>query len=215
VKGVFSQTPVSGNCTALFNSSFKKQMKQYLLLFMIMLFYVSCKNEKQHSKPTSERTVLKILVYGLPAMNYLHAANIVGKEYNIVHEIVGGCMVTQKFSDSIDRHNEGVYCQLKKEFGVNFEKDFDAKTDSMEFLISQVYDIINLKTDFRKNKTKFETKGIILSLWIEPTQNKGEFKAEAYETTLLSADSDLHVYFCWTVDSDTRKILKMDSVNCR
>lgn len=190
-------------------------MKRLFIFFVGMFFYISCKNEKQHFQQPLKRPVLKILVAGLPAMDYLHAANIVGKEYNLVYEIIGGCMVTTEFSDSIHRHNEDVYNQLKKEFGTNFERDFESKTDSMEFLISQVNDIIKHKTDFNKKKSEFETKRIYLSLWIEPTHHVGEFKAEAYEITLTSTNSNRHVYFCWTVDSDTRKILNMDSINCR
>ena len=154
-------------------------------------------------------------------MNYLHAANIVGREYRLTYDMVGGCMETQQFRDSIGALNHKVLEQLAQEFGAGWQTHFDAKVDSMEFLISQAESVVRLDTDYEKKEKELEAKKTILSLWTEPSTTKDVFSVEAYKVTLgvkdgvpydesTSKQGKRNVYYRWAVDINKHKIVDKD-----
>jgi hypothetical protein len=187
-----------------------------LFLFLIVIVvFTGCEIDSQEEQQPQKRPVLRILGAGLYDLSHLHAANMVGKEYGLSYEIVGGCTESNEFRDSLETHNKKVLAQLAHEFGVDWQKRFEAKADSMEFLISQVASFVQRETDYKKKEQDFENKGIIIDLWIEPTKEKDIFNVEAYKVSLLSADSNRNVYSSWTIDIAQRKVLNSICNNCR
>ena len=181
---------------------------------LIIIFFVSCKKNREEERRIPGRPILKILGAGKPDFKYLHASNIIGREYGLFYEIVGGCTESENFHDSLDKHNQRVFAQLNQEFGVDWRKQFDAKADTMEFLINQAESFVQLETDYEKRAKELERNKIIVDLWTEPTAKREVFNVEAYEVTLSSPDSNRKVYYSWLVDLSKRKILKSACNNC-
>ncbi|MFT3680349.1 MAG: hypothetical protein QM791_08735 [Ferruginibacter sp.] len=155
-----------------------------------------------------KRPVLRILGAGLCDLDALHASNIIGREYGVIYEIVGGCTESQEFMDSLDKLNSLVSAQLEKEFGADWEKTLESKADSMEFLISQAESLLERQEEYKKKNKELESKGIYVSLWIEPTASADIFNAVLYKTIrLLPAVSNNKIYYSWNIDLDKRKIL--------
>jgi hypothetical protein len=178
------------------------------IFFIVISIIVlnGCKNNKQEEQLAYKRPVLKILVAGLTDLGSLHAANIIGKEYGLAYQIVGGCNESEEFQDSLQKHNKQVLAELAHEFGTDWQKRFEEKKDSMEFLVSQAQSFLEHQTDYKKIMQDFEERKIILAVWTEPTIKNDVFKVEAYEYTLVSSDSNRKVHKTWFVDLNKRII---------
>jgi hypothetical protein len=148
---------------------------------------------------------MRMLGAGKPGMD-LDVANIVSEKYGFSFDWVGSCVESQEFYDSLGNHNKKVNAVLSKEFGINWEKQFDIELDSMTSLINKAKQIVSTQTDYNILLEKFEENYCIIDLSIRPTKRDYIFCAQVYE--YKSEDLKGQIYREWNIDTKNWKVLK-------